>query len=386
MNDEIKVTVCKWAPGRPLMLRWRDPVSGRRRAKSSGTTKAKEAERLAGELEKELQAGRDTAPSKITWGEFLRLHAERLADNPEGTQDAYRYALGHVTRVLNPDRLARLTTATLTAFVAKLRKEAMKPSTIARHLRHVKAALRWAGEQGYLAAVPKIPMPKTPGKMKGRPISGEEFDRLLLATPKVRKHDAPNWQRLLTGLWLSGLRLGEAVALSWDDGPFQIDLSGRHPAFRIQGDAQKSGRAEICPATPDFAEWLLAETPEGERSGKVFPLPSGRSQTGQTVTAIGLRAGVVVDPETGKTASAHDLRRSFGTRWAKRVMPAVLQRLMRHASVQTTMAYYVALDADDVAAGLWADYGPNGNKSGNIGPKSRVSRSASNRRKSLRGK
>ena len=50
---------------------------------------------------------------------------------------------------------------------------------------------------------------------------------------------------------------------------------------------------------------------------------------------------------------------------ARRVMPAVLQRLMRHGNIQTTMGYYLALDADEVAAGLWADYEPNGNKPGN---------------------
>ena len=55
-----------------------------------------------------------------------------------------------------------------------------------------------------------------------------------------------------------------------------------------------------------------------------------------------------------KYASAHDLRRSFGSRWAPKVKPATLQRLMRHASIETTMAYYVDLDADDLAAELWA--------------------------------
>ncbi len=65
----------------------------------------------------------------------------------------------------------------------------------------------------------------------------------------------------------------------------------------------------------------------------------------------------MVNKADGKFASAHDLRRSFGTRWAKRVMPAVLKRLMRHASIQTTMGYYVDLDADEVADQLWAGWG-----------------------------
>jgi hypothetical protein len=56
-------------------------------------------------------------------------------------------------------------------------------------------------------------------------------------------------------------------------------------------------------------------------------------------------------------------------------MPAVLQRLARHSSVQTTMTYYVDLDVDEMADDLWSKHGaetavsgPSGNKSGNIGP------------------
>ena len=62
---------------------------------------------------------------------------------------------------------------------------------------------------------------------------------------------------------------------------------------------------------------------------------------------------MVVNKEAGKYASAHDLRRSFGTRWAKRVMPAVLQKLMRHSAIETTLRYYADIDADDLAEGLW---------------------------------
>ena len=63
---------------------------------------------------------------------------------------------------------------------------------------------------------------------------------------------------------------------------------------------------------------------------------------------------------------------AFGTRWASKVMPAVLRRLMRHSAIATTMTYYVDLDADEVAGELWAKFGntaPQGNISGNIAPK-----------------
>ncbi|MDY0169176.1 MAG: site-specific integrase, partial [Thermoguttaceae bacterium] len=246
----------------------------------------------------------------------------------------------------------------------------------------------WAHRQGYLAVVPNIDMAKVGGKMKGRPITGEEFDRMIDATPKVRENDPEPWERLLHGLWLSGLRISEAVALDWNDGPFQMDLAGKHPCFRIQGDGQKSGKAELCPCAPDFVEWLLGNTPEGERTGRVFPLPDQRTgeqigsrEAGPVVSSIGAKAGIVVDADTRKTASAHDLRRSFGSRWARKVMPAVLQRLMRHSHISTTMSFYVALDADSIGDDLWAEHGKDSrphNNSRNICPKSEVADDTNN--------
>jgi integrase len=83
------------------------------------------------------------------------------------------------------------------------------------------------------------------------------------------------------------------------------------------------------------------------------------------------------DKETGKLttvtvkkfASAHDYRRAFGTRWAKRVMPAVLKSLMRHSEIGTTMKYYVTMDADSVAVEVWGRDWDLDNNQGNNHPK-----------------
>jgi integrase len=238
--------------------------------------------------------------------------------------------------------------------------------------------------------------------MRGRPITAEEFERMLAAVDRgllslPRKKDkrtarramnetarqkldqlrsqsvearVPVWGRLLTGLWLSGLRLGEALALSWDDdAAVAVHLAGKYPKLRIWAEAEKAHTDRLLPITPDFAQFLLA-TPEADRRGLVFGicgrggLPMDVKAAGRVVSAIGKAAGVVVSKEAGKYASAHDLRRAFGTRWAKRVMPATLQKLMRHAAIETTLTHYVELNADDVSADLWAAH-TAGNISGN---------------------
>ena len=53
MTDQncIRVTVSSWGPDRPLALRYQDPITGRRVAKSAGTDDRREAERAAAVLE-----------------------------------------------------------------------------------------------------------------------------------------------------------------------------------------------------------------------------------------------------------------------------------------------------------------------------------------------
>ena len=72
-------------------------------------------------------------------------------------------------------------------------------------------------------------------------------------------------------------------------------------------------------------------------------------------------------------AGAHDLRRSFGFRWSRELMPAELRELMRHEDISTTMKYYVGVNADETAAKLW---GKQGNTLGNSGQKQGIQRKA----------
>jgi len=389
MSDEIVVKVNSYGPGRPLGLVYFDPVSGKKKAKSAGTNDWREAERLAGELEKELRAGRFAAPSKLLWSDFRSKYAaEKLPALSGRTAEAFGSAANHLERVLNPDRLCKLTPQAISRFQAKLREEGMGEVTIGTTLRQLRAALAWAVDQGLLPAVPKMVIPRA-GGARARAVSGEEFDRMIAVVPKKRPEDSAAWVRYLQGLYLGGLRLEESLALSWDPNSlFAVDLTSRRPAFRIAAAAQKARRDERLPMTEDFYR-LLMETPEAERVGKVFRLNGLQTRAPITpkwvcriVGAIGKAAGVVVAvtekrkrvdgklvTTTGKKfASAHDLRRSFGTRWAKRVMPAVLQRLMRHAEIATTMKYYVTMDADEVADQVWGRDWDSGNTSGNNRP------------------
>ncbi len=201
--------------------------------------------------------------------------------------------------------------------------------------------------------------------MKGRPLSSDEFARLQDHVPEiVGPSAAASWIFLLEGLWLSGLRLGEALNLYWD----RIDrlhplLVDARPMLRIPAEFEKGHTDRLIPLAPDFAEFLR-QVPTSEREGAVFNPAAQRTGkrvradwASKTISRIGRKAGVVVHihPISGKKkyASAHDLRRSFGERWSRLVMPQVLKELMRHESIDTTLRYYVGSNAALSADQLW---------------------------------
>ena len=304
-----------------------------------------------------MRDGRYQVASQITWETFRdRYSTEVPSGLTANTDSKAQFAFDKLEGILAPKRVRDVTAARLSHFQSELRKAGLEESTIAGHLRHLKAALRWAVRIGILAKAPTIEMPKRASKgklMKGRPVTAEEFERMLAVTACiVGKNRSSNWKRDLRGLWLSGLRLGESLELSWDDeSRVHVVMSGKFPMLRIPAAVDKGHKERVLPITPDFAEFLN-ETPEDRRTDFVFAYTGAtgrryrsRHDVGKTISQIGKRAGVKVDTkrradgtEKVKFASAHDLRRSFGERWSRQVMPQVLMELMRQTDAAGTAA------------------------------------------------
>ena len=386
MSEEIRVTVVSVGQGRPLSLRWIDPGTGRPKFKSAKTRKKKEAERAAAALEHDLREGKLATNARMGWQDFVVKFTEQvLPGRAVKTRAMFETVFNAVDRLVKPERLGSLNATRLDEFSALLRKEGKAEATIKTYLAHLRGSLVWAAKLKWIRQVPEFPetvrAPKGDGAMKGRPVTGEELWKLLKATrkvvgPAVAKH----YRRLLVGLWWSGLRLGEAVALRWDGMSvgLVVDMTGRRPMLRIDAAAEKGNRNRLLPLAPEFCR-LLARVPMNKRRGRVFSVPQSKTgrqlpcdEVSKVICEIGRKAGVKVrskvkskiDPATGerrpvevvKFASAHDLRRSFGERWSERVLPKVLMELMRHESIGTTLRFYVGQNAQRTADAAWAAY------------------------------
>lgn len=351
---------------------WADPKTGKRKRRSLKTNIKRTAERAAGKLEKEILEGTFVATRKDKWLDVKERYladlktqkksAEYIGDINSTLRSIENHIKPGTLQAIDEEAIEQLTKK-LTLEVGKAKqadgeRASQSPQTTAKHLRNVKRLLNWAKRKKLLTEVPAIDMPEgsSRGVAKGRRLTTEEFERMLSAVDQVCKEPLRKpMKRLLKGLWLSGLRLGEALALSWGPTPdaISLELFGKRPMFKIPRGVDKSKKERRLPMPPDFAAWI-DETPDDNQTGQVFPIPHTTDWASKTICKIGRKANVKVSES--KSASAHDLRRSFGFRWADMVKPNVLQQLMRHAEIQTTFENYLVSDEDDIAETVWSAF------------------------------
>jgi integrase len=132
----------------------------------------------------------------------------------------------------------------------------------------------------------------------------------------------------------------------------------------LPGDAVKGVADQWVPLDPQLRQALLALPQHGkkvfrfidERPGKTYGSVVKPNALSDRVVALARQAGVRL--------TMHTLRKGFGCRYAGRVPAQVLQKLMRHRSIKTTMDYYANIDD----AAMEAVLGPGRNSSRNTQP------------------
>jgi integrase len=208
----------------------------------------------------------------------------------------------------------------------------MMASTVKVRLQFLHTALTWAVQQNMLAKVPRFPSVKVP-KKDPQPVAVEAFERLLAKAP-----DAQLRVYLLCG-WLAGLRLQEAMALEREPSEKAPYLDLARNRIILPAEFVKAVKDQWVPLDPVLRQ-ALEDLPRHGK--KVFCFedrkgtPLTRSGVSQIVRTLARQAGVKLTMKA--------LRRGFGCRYAGRVSAHVLQRLMRHANIKTTLDYYANID------------------------------------------
>jgi integrase len=369
-EKRIAVWVQRFKDRPALVLQWNDPETGRRKSKSAKTADPEKAEQARADLEYELTHGKYQEASRMTWERFRELFmAEYAAGCRENTQRNFRVMMDLFERVCNPRSLRAVNERTISAFATGLRKlpgyngDPMKASSIKVRLQFLHTALAWAKEQELIVKIPKFPTIKVP-KKRPQPVPTESFEKLLdkAADNQMRAY-------LLCG-WLAGLRLNEALGLEWEETDKAPYVDPARDRIVFPAEVVKADEDQWVPLDPMLWE-ALAALPRVGRKVFRFDAVDGRGEREVTDITICARIRGLAQA-AGVKMTMKSLRRGFGCRYASQVPAQVLQKLMRHASIKTTMDYYA--NVDDAA--MEAVLGPKRNSSRNTRPKTEGSAEA----------
>src|SRR5262245_2713101 len=98
-GQRVKVGVRVYRDRPHLLLQWRDPVSGKRKTRSSGTADRALAEQKAADLSYVLSHGLHAEPSKVTWESFRAVfELEYMSGLRPGTHTVYNQAFDDLER------------------------------------------------------------------------------------------------------------------------------------------------------------------------------------------------------------------------------------------------------------------------------------------------
>ena len=280
-------------------------------------------------------------------GRWLRTEAS-TRDRSDHTITAYRGDLlafllfigAHWGDPPAPRGLQALSQSDMRAFAAAERARGLGPRSLARRQSAVRSFLRWIADREGLELSQALSA-RSPRYARSlpRPLSPEQAQAALdVAAAHETDWIAARDAAVLTLLWGSGLRVGEALSLTGRHWPIDETLT-------IRGKGAKERRVPVLPVARQAVARYMALCPwppgpdlplfRAVRGGALSHAAVARVMQGARA-ALGLPA----------TATPHALRHSFATHLlAEGGDLRTIQELLGHASLSSTQVYTGVDDA-----------------------------------------
>lgn len=172
----------------------------------------------------------------------------------------------------------------------------------------------------------------------------EKYFDLILNHLKEKNIDV---YRFIFFLKHTGFRLNEGLQLEWE----QIKFNEKIISFTTFKDNNSN---DIFPLNIENGILIKFLKSFRRESGKVF-------NTNKWVLKHFQKAITTINTEQKKLNkkfkeipryTIHDIRRTFGSKYANRLMPIELMKLMRHKEINTTLRFYVNIQMNDIAKKL----------------------------------
>lgn len=314
--------------------------SGKQMWKKAGESK-KEAERQLTETISKINKGTYKELKAATFKEFgkawLRRHKAHLKESSYLT---YQMIVEkHLFPFFGEYELKDVDSELIQEWISQKLEEGLKPSAVHKYFVPLREMLFHAVKWGYLYRNPAEGVTKP--KLEKKEIdylTPEEIGKLLEAA-----QDRPRDYTLLLTLCLTGLRIGEALALSWDDIDFvSSTIFVRRSIYngKITTPKSKSSRRRVSVprilldtllsyqlSCPDSKDNLIFASQDGN--------PMDRNNVRKRVLDRALlKAGL-------RKVSIHSLRHSYATMLLEQGENIkFVQKQLGHSSISTTLDLY----------------------------------------------
>lgn len=300
--------------------------NGHRVRRSTGTTDKRQAQQLHDSWVSESWRA-DKLGEKVshTWKEAVVRYLKEKADKKSITTDRQR--LIQLDEHLADLTLDQIGPDVLRKIVDDKTRAGLAPATVGQYLALIRQITRLAANSwGWLDRPVAVTMPKVKNE-RTRVLGTDEERKLISALPE-------RYRDLVHFLLATGLRKGNALALTWDE----IDMERK--TMTIDGSKMKAGRTLGVPLNECAMKVLRRQE---RTSNSVFNI---RDINADAWSAACQRADI-------EDLTVHDLRRS----WATRLIQAgcAIDRLLKLGgwspnSHGLLLSRYGHLQADDLRA------------------------------------
>jgi integrase len=362
---------------------YRDP-EGRQRQKTLRSRTLHRAMAEAEEYRTQLRRGEIPESSRLTFedaaAEFFAVSQSLVASGERSrrTVDLYRQRYAkHIHPVLGRRRIQDVRAEHIATIFARQRESGLAAWTVAGTQTIISAVLTFAQSRAYITSNPldrvtRLERPRQAAERQARRLSDSEVRSLC-------EHATPSYSPVITLLAWTGLRVSEALGLTWND----IDLEGtelhvRHALDETTGALKRPKTTTSVRAVPllpvvvsMLKEHRKSQLHQGLYSSErlVFTTATGKPMNRHNVRNQGIvpaatKAGL---HGPGKaTVTTHDLRRTFLSHLilGLGLDPVRVAKIAGHSNPSMTLNVYAeefdkALHRDDLfarieAAGLGA--------------------------------
>jgi integrase len=259
-------------------------ATGRRRQRSTGVSKRKEAMIIAWKFEEVAQKLKTEAQIRRVMSDlFASIHGEPLpsdtiakflrgwitlkdAENAERTVERYASVAEDFLTYLG-DRskldLNYLTTKDILSFRDKLLKR-VAPSTVNQHVKILRIALNQAKRQGLIQINPAAQVTRVK-------LAGDEIERRAFTLPELKqilRVATDEWKGMIAFGLYTGQRLGDIARLTWNN----IDVERQEIRFA----AVKTKRRTVLPIAAPLFDYLTSLPAADDAAQPLFPKLAAR--------------------------------------------------------------------------------------------------------------